>query len=129
MADYFSSLLRQANIGQSRSAITNPLQWAMVILICGTALMWMAHVPMWVICLPAIGFALVLLLFLGAYIFFMTTNSDALRSESYSLSKMAIERGMVGDSLHGLFETTPLAPRNESLLLPTETADDQEIEQ
>jgi len=34
----------------------------------------------------------------------MFTDKDALRSERYSLQKMAIERGLVGDDSRGLFE-------------------------
>ncbi|HTL73204.1 MAG TPA: hypothetical protein VL863_07860, partial [bacterium] len=37
-----------------------------------------------------------------AYIFLLKREPDALRSESFALSKMAIERGLVGDSQHEL---------------------------
>lgn len=37
----------------------------------------------------------------------MFHNPDALRSESYSLSKMAIERGLVGDSISGVAQSRP----------------------
>ena len=46
--------------------------------------------------------ALTLLLFGFGYVFFMFKDSDALRSERYSLSKMAIEKGLIGDDIKGL---------------------------
>ena len=42
-------------------------------------------------------------LFGVAFIYFMFKSPDALRSESFELEKMAMERGLFGDSLHGAF--------------------------
>jgi hypothetical protein len=95
-------LLQQANIGQSRSSVLNPLQWLLVILVAGIVLCVWLHSPSWLVTLFAVMVVLVLLLFLGSYIYFMRKNPDALRSEQFSLSKLAIERGLVGDSLSGL---------------------------
>jgi hypothetical protein len=95
-------LLQQANIGQSRSSVLNPLQWLLVILVAGVAICLLFHSPSWLIGLFAVMLILVLCLFLGSYIYFARTNPDALRSEQFSLSKLAIEKGMVGDSLAGL---------------------------
>jgi len=39
---------------------------------------------------------------IGAYFYFMFRNPDYLRSERFSLQKMAIERGIVGDNLQGI---------------------------
>lgn len=41
-------------------------------------------------------------LYLGAYLYFMFTDKDALRSETYSIQKLAIERGLRGDDLTGV---------------------------
>lgn len=97
-----SYLLQQANIGQSRSSVLNPLQWMLVILIFGIAVCLPFHSPNWLIILFAAMLVSVLVLFLAAYVYFAWTNSDALRSEQFSISKLAIERGLVGDSLSGL---------------------------
>lgn len=43
-----------------------------------------------------------MLLYLGAYIYCLATDKDALRSETYTIQKMAIEKGFVGDSLIGV---------------------------
>ena len=41
-------------------------------------------------------------LYLGAYVYCLVTDRDALRSETYTIQKMAIEKGFVGDSLTGV---------------------------
>jgi hypothetical protein len=64
------------------------------------------HAPTWASIVFATFTGLPLLLFLAAYIFFMTRDPDALRSERYSIQKMAIEKGLIGDDLHGLLEPT-----------------------
>lgn len=102
MAFSLGYLLQQANIGQSRSSVLNPLQWMLVILVFGVAVCLLAHSPSWLVVLFAVMLCLVLILFLCAYVYFASTNPDALRSEQFSLSKLAIEKGMVGDSLSGL---------------------------
>lgn len=45
---------------------------------------------------------LVTAIYLGAYIYFMFKNPDALRSETFTLRKMAIEKSLHGDDLTGL---------------------------
>jgi hypothetical protein len=116
MTDYLKALFQRADIGQSRSAITNPLQWAMVILITGILLLWRAGAPAWVIQLTVLFLCLFMLLFIASYIYFSVKNPDALRSEHFALSKIAIEHGLVGDNLHGLMDETSL-PEKEPLLL------------
>lgn len=54
--------------------------------------------------LLAACFAFTVLLLLGSYIYFMRRDPDALRSESYSLQKLAIEKGIFGDNLVGMID-------------------------
>ena len=51
----------------------------------------------------AYAFVADLVLFLAAFVFFAATDKDALRSERFGIQKMAIEKGMIGDSTTGLF--------------------------
>jgi hypothetical protein len=60
--------------------------------------------PTWLSIVFATFTGLPILLFLAAYIFFMIRDPEALRSERYSIQKMAIEKGLIGDDLHGLIE-------------------------
>ena len=43
-------------------------------------------------------------LFVGAYIYCLFHDREALRSETYSIQKLAIEKGFLGDSVTGMFE-------------------------
>lgn len=58
----------------------------------------------------------VLTLFGGAFIYLLLNDRDALRSEKYNISKLAIERGVIGDSQTG----TPPIP-DDLLNLPSGT--------
>jgi hypothetical protein len=113
--DYWNSLLQRADIGQSRSSVLNPLQWALVILLGGVLGSVASGAPRWLtIGLAICVFALVAL-FIAAYVYFMLTDPTPLRSESYSLSKMALERGLMGDNLSGLLtEQKNTGPAEES---------------
>ena len=43
-------------------------------------------------------FVIVLIIIIIAYVFFMLKNPDYLRSESFTLSKIALEKGILGDN-------------------------------
>src|SRR5712692_1602050 len=120
MTDYLKALFQRADIGQSRSAITNPLQWAIAILIAGILLLWRAVDPGWILAVLTIFLCLFMLLFIGAYIYFSVKNPDALRSEHFALSKIAIEHGLIGDNLHGLIDESKPTPADKNLLLAGE---------
>jgi hypothetical protein len=115
MLEQLKSWFDLAQIGQSRSSITNPLQWTMVILLVAILSCALARLPSWVIVFLLVCFGLVFCLFLYAYLHFMHTKPDVLRSEQFHLQKMAIEHGYVGDSIHGLTEATNVS--NEVKLL------------
>jgi hypothetical protein len=117
MFEQIKSWLDLAQIGQSRSSITNPLQWTMVILVAATLACAIAHMPAWVTIFFLACFGLVFSLFLYAYLHFMHTKPDVLRSEQFHLQKMVIERGYVGDSIHGLTEATEVLNKGDMKLL------------
>ncbi len=113
MTDYLRALLHRSDIGRSRSSITNPLQWALVILIGGIAAASEVHASAWIVSAMVIVFLVVVGLFLYAYIFFMHTNPDALRSEQFTLAKLAIEKQLIGDSVRGLIEQVITEPASQ----------------
>ncbi len=43
-------------------------------------------------------------MYMLSYLYFMFKDPDALRSENYSLEKLAIQRGLAGDSTSGPHE-------------------------
>lgn len=122
MFENFKPLFNLAQIGQSRTSITNPLQWTLAILVIAIVLFSLVHVPAIVTTIMLICFAIAFLLFIYAYLFCMHTNPDVLRSENYHLSKMAIERGMLGDSLKGVVENRE-GERPEPKLIEGEKGD------
>ena len=105
MWQLFKSLLQQARVAQSRSSAINPLQWTLLILLATTLVLVVeASTPPWLLVSVASASGTVLLVLIAAYIYFMLTNPDALRSEKYSLAKTAMEKKWLGDSLTGLSE-------------------------
>lgn len=86
----------------ARGSALAPLQWLGGIL--GTSLIGAieARAP-WIVQLSLlIALLLVVVVFLVVYCSFAIRNPDALRSERYALSRMAMERGMIGDDRAGL---------------------------
>ena len=57
------------------------------------------------------------LVFLVSYPFLLYYNPDSLRTEGFALEKMAIERGLYGDNLVGVFDPSKKKP---SSALPTD---------
>jgi hypothetical protein len=115
MLDEIKAWFQLAQIGQSRSSITNPLQWMVVILLGGIVLGALIKLPSWLIEGLVGCLLLVLAVFVYSYLFFMHTKPDVLRSEQFHLSKMRIERGLVGDSQTGLIEQEELTGPSHSL--------------
>lgn len=98
------AFLEQATAKGSKSTILKPLGWMMGI--CISATLTSAHFKLheWVIYLFA-GFSCVTMaLYLVAYLYCLFNDRDALRSETYSIQKMAIEKGFVGDDISGRFK-------------------------
>jgi hypothetical protein len=114
----FAQFFREARIGQSRSSVLNPLQWLTVILAASLLTAMAFHLPPWVGITITVFLAATVLLLLSAYIFFMQRNPDALRSEKYSLQKMAIEKGLVGDDIAGLINPEKIVISSDIKQLP-----------
>ena len=95
-------LLEQSDAKGTRSSSLRPQQWTLATLIAGLLGSVWLEAPEWVTVLFAGGFGLYTLLGAGAYLYFMFKNPDQLRSESFTLHKMAIEKGLVGDHVLGL---------------------------
>jgi hypothetical protein len=90
---------------QSRSTILRPLSWLAGI--CVAALLGSVRFnsPAWLIVTLTVAFALAVVFYLGSYLYCLLTGKiDALRTERYSIQKLAIQRGYRGDSNTGLFE-------------------------
>ncbi len=98
------AFLEQASAKGSKSTILKPLGWMMGI--CISATLTSAHfkLPEWVVYLFAGFSCITMVLYLTAYLYCLFKDRDALRSETYSIQKLAIEKGFVGDDLSGSLE-------------------------
>jgi hypothetical protein len=108
------SLLQQATAQGSRSTALNPLGWALAIILSALLGSAFDHPPTWLTPVLAVCVGTVVVAYLAAYFFLLVKDRDALRSERFQLSKMAIERSIVGDNIAGF-----LAPEKEPLPLPS----------
>jgi hypothetical protein len=107
-ADWVNSFLQQATKTGSRSTVLRPLAWFIGICVTATIGAGEARASGWIIALFAIFAGLGMLLYLGAYVYCLLGNKeDLLRSEKYSIQKLAIEKGFFGDSTSGIFTIEP----------------------
>ena len=98
----FHSLLSQSNATGSRSSALTPLQWGMGIILTAFGPLLYYSAPFWILASVVGAFLITTAVWVGSYIFLLAKDRDALRSEQYTLSKMAIEKGLVGDNVVGL---------------------------
>lgn len=99
-----SALREQMNATLARSDALRPLSWLIGLLGLSTLGAVYAKSPDWILGLMGAAFALAILLYAFAYLWCLFRDPDALRSEKYSLNKMAIQHGLLGDSQAGVFD-------------------------
>ena len=116
------SFLEQANAQGSRSTALSPLGWLTAIISSALFTALLAKAPSWAIVTILTALGLCVLMYFAAYIFFMIKSPDALRSEKFTLSKLAIERSVIGDNLSGLID-----PENPKQLPPPSVTNKQEV--
>ncbi len=108
-----STLREQKQAELSRSDVLRVLIWPILILLLMFISSVYAEAPSWALVGLGIFAAVFLLIYAAAFIFLLFTDRDALRSEKYSLNKMAIEHGLVGNSQIGLFTQEELPGKSK----------------
>jgi hypothetical protein len=99
----FAALLQHAAAQGSRSTVLRPLGWLLGICVTAAVACVEVKAPSWLITLFGVSSAVTVLLYLVAYIFCLIKDRDALRTERYSIQKLAMEKGYAtGDSITGL---------------------------
>jgi len=101
-------LFERSDASGSRSTILKPLTWFLSLIIGGLIISIKLKAPTGIIVLFAISVCLAILLFFFAYIYCLFKDPDALRSEKYSIQKMAIEKGIIGDNIVGIITNTKI---------------------
>ena len=125
MSPLFRTLRHFSEIGRSRSSSINPLQWVLVFLMFGLfAAIW-THADSWILKFLVGAIGVVVVLIVIAYVYFMVNDPDALRSETFSLAKTAIEKQMLGDNLSGLREVVDIMEGRDSKLLGPGTQEEK----
>ena len=110
------ALLSHSDASGSRSTILKPLTWLLGIILATLLAAFRFSAPAWFCYLLAGIIILAVLLFFFAYVFCLFKDRDALRSESFSLWKMEIEKGLYGDSDMGLVQRSNREIKEERLL-------------
>jgi hypothetical protein len=100
-AQLISSLFQQATAQGSKSTVLRPLGWLTAI--CAASLLGAVEMKaaVWVLVVLATLTALSVLLYMASFGYCLITDKEALRSETYQIQRLAIEKGFVGDSLTG----------------------------
>jgi len=109
------AFLSQASSSGSRSTALQPLGWLSGILTSGLVVAASWGAPEWALITLSVLLVVTVSIYLISYIFYAIKNPDALRSEKYTLSKMAIEKNLIGDDKSGLievgeYENPPVSP-------------------
>ena len=117
--DPIFAFFQQASAKGSRSTVLGPLAWLAGICVAGFLVCVKLRAGMWSGVLFAALIILVVLVYLGSFLYCLRHDRDSLRSERYSISKLAIEKGFVGDSTTGIFKIDK--PLENTNLLETET--------
>lgn len=96
-------LFQRSDASGSKSTILKPLTWFISLLIGGLLATLYLKAQNAIIIFFIVLISLACLAFFFAYIYCLFTIPDALRSETYSIQKMAIEKGIYGDNSSGTF--------------------------
>lgn len=98
---FLKTLFEHAISEGSRSTALKPLGWLVAMLASTTLAAFYWTTPRWIGTIFAIFTIITVITYLGSYLYFLIKDPDALRSERYSLQKLAIEKGLYGDNLIG----------------------------
>lgn len=106
----FLQFVQQAMMNGGRSTVLKPLGVALGLLLGGLAAASYSKLDPWIINALAILTLATGVLYLAAYVYFAFKNPDALRSETFAIQKLAIEKRLVGDSVTGIMKAATDLP-------------------
>ena len=85
-------LLSHSDASGAKSTILKPLTWFLALIIGGILLLLKFSSPIWLTIMLAIIFCLGVAVFFFVYIYCLIKDRDSLRSEKFSIQKLAIEK-------------------------------------
>jgi len=104
----FLQFVQQAMMNGGRSTVLKPLAVALGLLLGGLAAANYAKLDPWIISALAILTLTTGILYLVTYVYFVFKDPDALRSETFAIQKLAIEKRLVGDNVMGIVKASDL---------------------
>lgn len=101
-----STLREQVSSTLSRSDVLKPLAWLIGLELTALVLLTttISRASPLLVNTVALVFVVTMMLYGFSYLYCLLKDRDALRSERYSLQKMAIEHSLLGDSGTGIIE-------------------------
>lgn len=108
-------LMQKSDASGSKSTILKPLTWFISILIGGIILLIKINSPNWLVVMFSVIMGISIIIFFFAYLYCLFTDKDAIRSEKYSIQKLAIEKGLLGDSTLGIISENNFKSLNENI--------------
>ena len=104
MADQFSEVLQRALLRNAKSTVLKALGWLVALLLSASVFASRFGTDKWLVVMLGCLDCLAILVYIAAFIFFALKDPDQLRSEKFSIQKMAMERGFIGDDIKGYFK-------------------------
>lgn len=96
-------LLSHSDASGARSNVLKPLTWFLAIITVAFLLACKENGIIWVQIFFAVILGVTVFVFLGVFIYCLIKNPDSLRSESFTIQKIALEKGVYGDNQVGFF--------------------------
>lgn len=103
-------LFSHSDASGAKSTILKPLTWFLALIIGGILLLLQFSSPIWLIIMLAVIFCFGVVIFFFVYIYCLMNDRDSLRSEKFTIQKLAIEKGITGDDIIGI-----ISPSNNCL--------------
>jgi hypothetical protein len=104
MADQLIQILQQALQRNTKSTVLKSLGWLIALLLAATVFASRYGLDKWLVILFAVLDCIAIVVYIGFFIYFAFKNPDLLRSEKFTIQKMAIQHGLIGDDLTGFFK-------------------------
>jgi hypothetical protein len=102
MPEWLRHFFDAAKVDSTKSSALAPLQWLTGICFAGGIGVTYATGSAWIAALSILLPVGLAIFYCWAYVWHMKNNPDALRSEKYSLHKIAMEKGLIGDNMTGM---------------------------
>jgi len=112
----------------SRSDVLKPLIWPLGLTLAAIPALLAAKAPTWMAAGLGIAFAIILLIYVVAFVALLLFKPDSLRSEHFVLTQTAMQHGLLGDSLSGRISTPLLANKVQKTAEPSNAGSADETE-